>query len=753
VEINIMPSKIAISDTFLESLDELPRKERTKVIDFFHKFRNNPNSPGINFEKIKGTQDGKMRSVRITGDFRAVLVQYQDTYLLLFVGRHDQAYHWAEHRKCEINPYTNALQVYETTVVPENVAPEAPAAGIFSELKENDLLAIGVPPDQIGLVRGLSDLGEFINSIRSFPKDVFESLHMIATGTGTVSEVIDLLKRERQDELQLAKQAAAVQASPEEPAATEAEEEVVPADDLPEAPTEGALPEVAPEEAPEVAPEALDITRALESNTSRMSFYIVGDEKDLNDIMTQPLEKWRTFLHRTQTKIVTKNYNGPVRILGGAGTGKTVVALHRARFLAQNIKDGSKILFTTFTANLAADIRELLRKLCSVEELKKIEVVNLDAYVSEFLRLQGYPFSIVYDDKLKEIWQEAISLSGRSGFSEAFCMDEWSKVVAFNDAYTRVQYLRASRVGRGTRLDRKSRGELFDIFDEYRTILQEKKVRDIETALYECRLIADKNKKGPYYSSIVVDEGQDFSMNAFRFIRSLAGPERPNDIFIVGDTHQRIYKHKVVLGNCGINVRGRSSYLRLNYRTTEETRKFAFALLKGLSFDDLDAGTDAGISQSLTHSDPPEVRHFKNASLETNFIADTIQELSKAVSLSDICLVARTKKHLAGYAASLTEKGIRVFEIMRSRSDDRRIPGVRLATMHRVKGLEFQYMFVASANFGVIPLQNAIDHTDKVTEEETTTSEKCLLYVALTRARQKAFITSYGKPSEFLETA
>ena len=470
--------------------------------------------------------------------------------------------------------------------------------------------------------------------------------------------------------------------------------------------------------------------------------------------MAEPLEKWRVFLHPTQRKIVNRTYSGPARVLGGAGTGKTVVAMHRAKQLASQMKGNDRILFTTFTANLAADIKDNLRKICTLEEMKFIEVINLDAWVARFLREQGYSADIIYDSQIMQLWEDACSLAeGDLGLPISFFDEEWNRVVVPQEAFTLEQYVKASRNGRGTRLDRKKRIQIWNVFEAYRNLMKERKVRDINIAMYDCRTLISKRTQNVMYQHIIVDEAQDLSASAFRLLRALAGSEHPNDLFIVGDAHQRIYKNHAVLSQSGINIRGRSSLLKINYRTTEEIRKFAFALLKGISFDDLDESIDLGDKcTSLTHGDYPKVLSFKDANEEMEFVISEIRRLNtNGVSLKNICIVARTHRLIEDYAAQLTKNSIRLFEVKRNKPDDRGLDGIRIATMHRVKGLEFQYVFVVAANSRVIPLASAIDYTDSVSEQESTTSEKCLFYVALTRAQKGAYVTSYGKKSEFLE--
>lgn len=271
-------------------------------------------------------------------------------------------------------------------------------------------------------------------------------------------------------------------------------------------------------------------------------------------------------------------------------------------------------------------------------------------------------------------------------------------------------------------------------------------------AMYECSKLFISNGTKNKYTHIIVDEGQDFSDNAFRLLRTIVGEEKPNDIFIVGDSHQRIYNNHPTLSKCDINVRGRSSILKINYRTTEETRRYAFALLNGILFDDLDDDVDLGDKcRSLVHGETPVVKCFADANEELSYLNDCISDLqNRCVPLKNICIVARTNQLVKDYSAQLTKSGYSVYQIKRSKADDLSHDGIRIATMHRVKGLEFQYVFIVSANNRIVPLEAAIDHSNPIAERENYTAEKCLLYVALTRAQKQAYITSYGKKSEFI---
>lgn len=692
--------KVAISSDFLTAFARLPRQVQGKVTEFVNKFRNNPKAPGINYEKLNTGIDKKICSVRIDDIYRGIVVRQQETgvYLLLWVDHHDEAYQWASRKRCEVNSKTGAIQVYDVQTVVEKVSASENAS-LFGAAKDEELLKLGVPEAQLEFVRSFINKEDFYHAKSAMPQDAYEHLSWLAEGF-PVEEVLELALEEQN-----------------------------------------------------TAVSGEDLSAALEVPTTRNSFVVVEGEDELRRIMAEPLEKWRVFLHPAQRKIVQKEYSGPARVLGGAGTGKTVVAMHRAKHLASKCEGQQKILMTTFTANLAADIRENLRKICTLEELRRIEVVHLDAWVNQFLRESGFSAQIGYDDAIVPLWEKAILLADNNlPFERSFYEEEWNRIVIAQEALTLEKYVKATRNGRGTRLDRKKRMQVWKVFENYQNLMKENQIRDINTAMYEStRLLESVGKRQPYVS-VVIDEGQDFSDNAYRLIRALAGEEHPNDIFIVGDSHQRIYRNHPTLSKCGIHVRGRSSILRINYRTTEEIRKHAFALLKGISFDDLDEDFDLGDQcQSLTHGGKPIIKNFNNANDEFDFLIDEIKKLKdNGVVLTDICVVARTRKLVDDYIALFTRAGIRSYVIKRNKVDDRSFDGLRIATMHRVKGLEFKYVFIAAVNNRIVPLWSAINKTDSISEAESLTSEKCLLYVAMTRAQKGVYITSYGRKSEFL---
>ena len=692
---------VAISQDFFNSFAALPKSKQNRVMEFLSKFRSNPEANGFNYEKIQNASEPNMRSVRIDDTYRAILIREEGTnvYLLLWVDHHDEAYDWAIRKRCVLNHATGSIQIYEiqeATQEPEtSTAPEEKK--LFASVGDEVLKKLGVPEDLISYARTLTD-SSFDAAKDKLPRDAFEALDYVRVGIDP-NEVIAELYGDTDTE------------------------------------------------------KTGDMASALQNPITKMQFYIAEGEEDLKAMMNAPLEKWRVYLHPSQRRIVQKEYKGPARILGGAGTGKTVVAMHRAKELASHCLGNEKILFTTFTENLAADILENLRKICTPDIMKHIEVVHLDQWVNRYLRAHDYPYTIVYGNPIEEMWKKAETFTGEDfDFPEDFFQEEWETVVQAQNVQTVAEYVKVSRPGRGIRLDRKTRMRVWKVFEEYRALMDAEKVCDSACAMNECAQLVTAGPEVRLYTSVIVDEGQDFGPSAYRLLRAIAGSEHTNDLFIVGDAHQRIYKNKVTLSRCGINVRGRSGKLRMNYRTTEEIRHRAMNVLSGLSFDDLDDGIDDGKGYiSLSHGAEPTVTTFDTQEQETIELVKNIRDQIEAgIDPREICVVARTNALVDEYKKYITAAGIACFEVKRKQADDRSRMGVRLATMHRVKGLEFTIVFIVAANKNYVPLKSAVNRTDPTEREAAMMGERCLLYVAMTRAKKMVIISAYGAASAFL---
>lgn len=696
--------RIGFSDFFFPAVTKLPPTIQAKVNNLVMKFQRDPKSTGLNYETLN-VRDKNMRSIRVDQAYRVILAAPENgnVYLFLWVDHHDKAYEWAERHNCKVNPNTGSLQLYSTVKhelnTSHSINNEIQTVLAFNELKDRQLLKLGVPEEQVVLVRAVSSENELDDLVDVLPREAYEGLFFFIAGESYESI---LLERELKEEEQF---------------------------------------------------DANDFSSALDRIQTQSYFVVAENEVELQNIFNAPLDKWRVFLHPSQRRLASGIKNGPVRVLGGAGTGKTVVALHRVKWLAENVADDNKkILFTTFTRNLATDIRKNLEAICSPDLMKRVEVVNLDRWVQSFLRKQSYDYNVLYDNRVsQEYWDIAFGEKPADiDLTRHFFQEEWSHVIQPQAVLTIEQYKKASRIGRGTRLNREQRVKIWPVFEEYRAQLQRNRYKEVDDLYRDAAQFVITQQMQLPYCCVVVDEAQDMGSQAFNLIRAIV-PEKKNDLFIVGDGHQRIYgKNKVVLSKCGINIRGRSRKLKINYRTTDEIRKWAVALMDGVNVDDLDGKEDESkLYKSLVHGDYPLHEQVVDAGAQADLVQRIIEDGD--FPRENICVVARTKSELSSIENLLIDRGVPTRLIKPSEPSDMEQKGcVNLATVHRVKGLEFDQVILASANEGLIPLSYALEgKADQVTLRQAENEERSLVYVALTRARKSAVIISYGKPGKF----
>ena len=708
--------RVALHDDLMEAFYKIPRDKQKKVGQFISKFRNNPRASGINYETINDATNPNYRSVRIDNDYRGIVLKPDqgNVYLLLWVDKHDDAYDWARRVKCEVHPDTGTLQVYETVHTeasePERFSSE-PVSETASEsmqplfdLRERELRRLGVPEERLKLVQSLNTPGGLDQVRHKLPIEAYEALCFLLDGSST-EEVLNVYGQ------------------------------------------------------PDSTVDPGDYEAALEKDASKRRFHVVEDELELQQMLEAPLERWRVFLHPMQRALVERDWNGPVRVLGGAGTGKTVVAMHRAAWLAKNrLKPGQRLLFTTFTRNLATDIQQNLRKICNEEELKQIEVTNIDAWVTRFLKREKHPVKVTYPgvDLYNNCWSKALSLMDDAlNLPDSFYEEEFRHVVLPQRIHSRQEYFRAHRIGRGTPLTRKQRAQIWPVFEEMRLQLHQHGLMTIEDAVYTVIDMIEEGAVVPPYEAAVVDEAQDLGTETLKLIRMLVGEERENDLMIVGDAHQRIYGRKPALSHSGINIVGRGHKLRVNYRTTEQIRRMATAVLDGLEVDDLDEGKDSSTDyRSLMYGNDPVLKGFDTPGEEEKWIVEHIVQLLKeGYETRDICVVGRVKSEFERVGRALESLGIETLSISRDSGDDQAHSGIRLANMHRVKGLEFKVVFLVGVRKGRVPLEISTGATeDPVEKRNLENNEKALLHVASTRAAQTLFISWSGEPSRFLNS-
>ncbi|MGK7875370.1 MAG: 3'-5' exonuclease [Xenococcaceae cyanobacterium] len=708
---SIPPIRLAITADFFYAFSKLPKQIQSKTNKLIDDFKKNPTKTGLNYETIQNARDPNLKSLRVDQTYRAIIRKPDqgNTYLLLWVDKHDEAYQWGQHRLCKINPESGALQIIDVeqaknleTEISQRKTPQIP--GRFNDISNCHLLRLGVPEELLGAVRSVVTDQDIDLLLPQLPEEAADAILMLGAGYS-----LDAVFEQQQ----------------------KPDAQVI---------------------------DTSNIDAALDRDDSKQRFYVVEDDGALSEMLAAPLEKWRVFLHPSQRRLVERDWNGPVRVLGGAGTGKTVVAMHRAKWLAQYrfTQESDRIFFTTFTRNLAVDIEMNLRKICSSETMKRIHVENIDAWVVNFLKNEGIATKIVYDGQVKPLWEQAYTIAPSSpSLPLSFYKDEWREVIQANGIWTLKDYLKISRLGRGTSLKRSERAAIWPVFEEYRFLLQHKGWKEIEDALRDaCSLLKSKPGITLPFQSIIVDEGQDMSEGVFHLLRTMVpSREEGNDLFIVGDPHQRIYGRKVILGHCGIEIRGRSCKLRINYRTTEQIRQWATAILEGIDFDDLNGESDdLKDYRSLLRGEVPLVQGFNSFEKEVEFLVKELQKISSENQpLASCCLILRTNQLVERYRHALQQHKIPTHKIRRSEPDNQAISGVRVATMHRVKGLQFDYIFLPSINQGLVPLEATLQTiSDETARQNILNLERSLIHVAATRAKQEVTVTYYGEASLFL---
>lgn len=683
-----MPT-ISLSNEFMQCLSNLPREVQKKAIAFTEKFRKDPRSAGINYEVIRDARDSRIRSCRVDLDYRAIVLSPEsgDVYMLLWVAKHDDAYAWARRRTATVNPLTGSLQIVVANEIAEELLParEMPVQPpLFAALARDQALALGVPEANLPLLQLLRTEEDLVALAPVLPQEAFEALQLVASGE-SVESVLELI-------------------------------------------AQTALTPVAGEEG---------IVLALRHQDSMRRFVTVTDDAQLQQMLDAPLQQWRVFLHPSQRSLVQMRANGPVKVLGGPGTGKTVVALHRACTLARRSL-GARVLLTTFTRNLAVDLEHMRSDLDA--STSNVKVQNIDSWVVGYLRENGVAFEPMNDEDQAEAWMNAMP-SDTSGLTVEILQREWRDVILAQGIGDEDTYFRASRTGLRGRLDRLQRQNVWAIVKRYRGICEEDGRLDWLSMHEVARKVIEKSGQPPF-DHVVVDEAQDLHPATWRLIRALVAP-CADDIFIVGDAHQRIYGRKIVLSRLGIDTRGRSRRLKLNYRTTHEIKAWATAIFKGISVDDLDDAADElkGYT-SLVLGEKPLVLTFTTEEEERDYLERFLHNYESA-AFGGLCIAARSKTVLDDRVQPLLQS-IGIPHGVLSGYSRPEEGSVSLATFHRVKGTEFRVVVLVGVEEGLVPLTG---HDE--TREELD-RERSLLFVAATRAREGLVCTAVGEQSSFL---
>jgi mRNA-degrading endonuclease RelE of RelBE toxin-antitoxin system len=590
-----------IADTFTDSLARLTGDEQKAIKTTAFDLQMDPAGPGPSFHKLDKAKDKNFWSVRVSADIRLIVHKTPGSLLLCYAGHHDRAYDWAERRKLETHPKTGAAQLVEIRetvkeiVVPVYVKAELPA-----------------PPKP-----------------RLFADKSDEEL----LGYGVPAEWLNDVRQATEDSL------------------------LGLADRLPGEAAE-ALLELATGGKPRVAQPATAAADPFEHPDAQRRFRVMTNLEELQRALDFPWDKWTIFLHPEQRQWVERDYSGPARVSGSAGTGKTIVALHRAVHLARNNPD-ARVLLTTFSDALANALQTRLKRLVGGEPrlAERIDVHSLNALGRRLYKSHFGPVAMASTEAMRELLAEAAKAVGGHKFSLHFLVTEWEHVVDAWQLETWETYREVARRGRKTRLPEAQRSVLWSIFGRVREGLREKKLSTY-AGLFTALASAIAKTKHPPFDFAVVDEAQDLSVSQLRFLAALGG-ERPNALFFAGDLGQRIFQQPFSWKSLGVDIRGRSRNLRINYRTSHQIRMQADRLL-GPEMTDVDGNAEnRRDTVSVFNGPPPVIRVLATESEEIKAVAAWLAEQGKAGVLPhEFGVFVRSARELARAQAAVKEAGL-----------------------------------------------------------------------------------------------
>ncbi|MEW1736594.1 UvrD-helicase domain-containing protein [Nocardia beijingensis] len=687
---------LRIGKEFLLDYGKLDRPLQVKISEVFGRFADATHT-GIHLEKINSARHPRYRSIRIDNFWRGIVLAPESgsTYLLLRVLPHDDAYAWASRHELTVNSATGGIEIGDIAALDAMMpaldsATQQTATRLFEHVKDKDLVRLGIDERTLRFARTLTSAEPLEAAQEFLPTTQWQVLYGLAAGL-TPDEV-------------WAELGAALTS------------ENIDVD---------------------------DIDAAIERSHDKI--VVVDGPDELKAVFDNPFELWRIFLHPTQQSVVDAIYNGPARVSGGPGTGKTVVVLHRARRLAE--AGAGPVLVTTFTSTLGDSLQDGLGMLIDdPATAARVSVCHIDRLANRIFRqVHGTP-AFVTDEA--ELWRAA-AISQPHPFTETFLAEEWRQVVLAQQITDEDGYLLADRRGRGRRLGIRQKLQIWGVINAFEQLLRDRGLWTHETVRREATRILGSRRDKPY-RHIVVDEAQDLGPDQWRLLRAAVAPG-VDDIFIAGDPHQRIYDNHVTLRDVDIDITGRSHRLSINYRTTAEILAWSLGIMRGEPVDDMAGGVDslAGC-RSEVHGRAPESAGFDTAAAEVNHLVEKVRGwLGWGTDPAEIGIATRAKYFGEQIHQALRSAGIPTHLLVQGRAAT---DAVSVGTMHRMKGLEFRCLAVAGVGAAAVPAPTAVTPADEDhhTHERDIRRERSLLFVACTRAREQLSVTWHGPVSPFL---
>lgn len=701
-----------IAETFTDALTRLPAQDQKAVKVSVMDLQLDPSAPGLQLHRIDKSKDENFWSARVNRDIRLILHKTASSILVAYVDHHDRAYAWAERRRIEAHPRTGAVQIVEVRErveeaepdfalrwsepreTPEGTkfsrfgaaAPDSPPP-LFAALTDEDLMSVGVPQDWLFPVQTASETG-FFELAERLPAEASEALlEFAATG---------VLRRS---------------------------------------------PTPAPEEAvvdPFLHPDAL------------RRFLTVESADELQAALDAPWDKWSVFLHPSQRAVVERRYNGAARVAGSAGTGKTVVAVHRAVRLIRS-DSSAKVLLTTFSEPLANSLRAKLAVLAGPDSsiVPRITVASFQGLAVELFQLAfGRKPRVASSDQVDAAVAQAAQSATLKGFSQRFLLSEWNGVIDAWRVADGAAYADVPRLGRKNRLGSRQRDTLWPVFAEAAGVL---KAQGSLTWAGVFHALADHydGKTDKPFSHVVVDEAQDLGVPELRLLCAIAPPGEDR-LFFAGDLGQRIFQQPFSWKALGADVRGRSTTLKVNYRTSQQIREAADRLLPAMVRDVDGREEERRGTISVFEGPHPTVTLSADQPGEAAAVAEFIRTaLDAGIAASEVGVFVRSRRELPRARAAVEQAGQQVVELSERQVE---LGGrVAIGTMHLAKGLEFKAVAVMACDDEVLPSAERIDAVVEESDlDEVYETERHLLYVACTRARDRLMVSGVGPGSEFL---
>lgn len=722
----------------LGDMNDIDGSIQKKVFAFLQKLMLSHESSGLHIEPMANSVDSRARTGRIDNFWRAVLFEITDPHrdrLFVFVGAyaHDKAIEIARTRRLTINPRNGIAEISHVAAPAEQVAAQMPAPLTATPdprtlrsrgFSVDDLTELGI---DAAFATGALDLGdedEILTYAQTAPANwQGEAFVDLATGTPLSSVQtryalgVEPVKEGSEDERLIA---------------------------------------------------------ALKHPAARMQFAFVEDNDELRAaVEAADFASWRVFLHPEQRVWVEKGQTGPFRLTGGAGTGKTVVLLHRARYLAKQ-NPTARIVLTTFNRTLADSLTDQLRLLDPALRLASdigepgIFVASVDSIAARVLhryrtglegidgqagpvaRVLGARTSELFGRRIDDAWKNAIAVGGSDLPADlavpSFFDTEYSMVVLPNRIVDRDGYLRVRRSGRGVALNRARRNAVWDVVESYRSAGAAAGTADFEekAAVAAEALTA---VPGGLADHVIVDEAQDLTSSRFQLLRALV-PPGPNDLFLAEDAHQRIYGQKIVLKHVGIGIVGRSRRLMLNYRTTQQNLHFALGVLSGDDFVGLEGDSEDALGYRSARTGPtPTTIRADNMTDLYDRLAEQITAWGAGEGTS-IGLLAPANKEASALPRALGERGITATYV--DNAGKASSTGVQAMTMYRAKGMEFANVVLVGVGAASMPRDYVIAQMPEGDRQDALQRERSLMYVAATRARDRLAVMWIGEPSSLV---